>query len=61
MGTQVGAEAAAGAGAQGEHAQTLPAGLGFSGALTLGSGKQIVLQAACLPSCLLGQKGSNRL
>lgn len=59
MGTQVGAEATVEAGAQGEDAKAVPAGLGFSDVLPLGSRKEIVLQAA--PSCLLGQKGSNRL
>lgn len=39
MGTQVGAEATAGTGAQGEDAQTLPAGLGFSDTFSLGTGK----------------------
>lgn len=48
MGTQVGTEATAGAAAQEEDTQTLPAGLGFSDALPLGSGKEIVLQAAAL-------------
>lgn len=54
-----GSEATVGAGAQGEDTKTLTAGLGFSDSLPLASRKEIVLQAA--PSCLLGQKGSNRL
>lgn len=48
MDTQVGAKAPAGAGAHTEDTQTLPAEPGFSDTLPLGSGKEIVLQAAAL-------------